>query len=151
MQDLRYGWRQLRKTPAFTLAALASLGLGIGASVTMFSAFRALFLRSVPYRDAHRIVEIEKIASDGYTPADTLADLEFLLRYSRPVQSAAWYGFFENVTLSGVSDPADLWVREVSPELFSLLGAAPLLGRTLAPSDFQTDAPQRVVLAYDTW
>jgi predicted permease len=150
-QDLRYGWRQLRKTPVFTLTAVLSLGLGIGAAVTMFSAFRAVFLRSLPYRNADRIVEIEKIGSHGYTPANTMADLEFLRRYARSLQSAAWYGFFKNETLSGISDPADLWVRDVSPKLFSLLGAPPLLGRAFLPSDFRPGAPQTVVLAYDTW
>jgi putative ABC transport system permease protein len=150
-QDLRYGLRQLRKTPVFTLTAVLSLGLGIGAAVTMFSAFRAVFLRSLPYRDADRIVEIEKLGSHGYTPANTMADLEFLRRYAHSLQSAAWYGFFKNVTLSGISDPADLWVRDVSPKLFPLLGASPLLGRTFIPSDFLPGAPQTVVLAYDTW
>ncbi len=150
-QDLRYGWRQLRKTPVFTLAAVVSLALGIGACVTMFSAFRAVFLRSLPYRNADRVVEIEKIGNNGYTPANTIADFEFLRRYARSFQSAAGYGFFKNVTLSGISEPADLWVRDVSRELFPLLGAKPLLGRTFLPSDFHPDAPQTVVLAYDTW
>ncbi len=151
LQDLRYGWRQLRKTPVFTLTAVVSLGLGIGACVTMFSAFRAVFLRSPPYRNADRIVEIEKIGSHGYTPANTVADLEFLRRYARCFESAAGYGFFKSVTLSGVPEPADLWVRDVSRELFLLLGGTPLFGRTFLPSDFQPGAPQTVVLAYDAW
>ena len=149
-QDLRYGWRQLRKASVFTLTAVVSLGLGIGASVTMFSAFRAVFLRSLPYRDADRIVEIEKTAQHGYTPALTVADLEFLRRYAH-VQSTASFGFFKTVALSRVSEPADLWVRDVSAELFPLLGAKPLLGRTLLPSDFRPNAPLAVVLAYDAW
>ncbi len=151
VQDLRYGWRQLRKTPVFTLTAVVSLGLGIGACLTMFSAFRAVFLRSLPFRNADRVVEVEKIGSHGYTPGNTIADLEFLRRYERSFQSAAGYGFFKNVTLSQVSEPADLWVRDVSRELFPLLGAKPLIGRTFLPSDFQPDAPQTVMLAYDTW
>lgn len=67
------------------------------------------------------------------------------------LESTAWHGFFKSVTLSGVAEPADLWVRDVSPDLFSLLGAKPLLGRTLLPVDFQSGAPQAAVLAYDTW
>lgn len=150
-QDARYGWRQLKASPVFTLAALVSLGLGIGASVTMFSAFRAVFLRALPYRDADRIVGIDKIGNHGDTPANTIADLTFLRRYERSFQSAAGFGFFETATLSGIAEPADLWVRSVSPELFPLLDGKPLLGRTFLPSDFLPGAPQTVVLAYSAW
>jgi putative ABC transport system permease protein len=151
MQDLRFGWRQLRKTRVFTLTAVLSLGLGIGAAVTMFSAFRAVFLRSLPYRNADRIVTIDKLGSHGYTPASTLADLSFLRRYDLSLQSAAWYGFFKNVTLSGISNPADLWVRDVSLKFFSVFGARSILGRTFVPRDFRSGAPETVVLAYDAW
>ncbi len=150
-QDLRYGWRQLRKTPVFTLTAVLSLSLGIGASVTMFSAFRAVFLRSLPYRDADRIVEIGKTAQHGYTPALTVADLQFLRRYAPWFQSMASFGFFKTVTLSGVSEPADWWVRDVSKEFFPLLGSKPMLGRALLASDFRPNAPLATVLAYDAW
>ena len=151
LQDVWYGWRQLRATPVFTLTALVSLGLGIGASVTMFSAFRAVFLRSLPYRNADRIVEVVKTGSHGYTPSNTMADLEVLRRHAQSFESTAGYGFFESATLSGVAEPADLWVRRVSQELFPLLGTKPLLGRTLLPSDFRLDASQAAVLAYNTW
>ncbi len=151
LQDVRYGWRQLRGSPVFTLTALLSLALGIGASVTMFSAFRAVFLRSIPYQDPNRIVEIEKIGHGDYTPAETIADLEFFRRYATSLQSIAGYGYFETATLSGIADPVDLWVRSVSRELFPLLGTRALLGSTFVASDFRTDAAQTVVLAYDTW
>lgn len=150
-QDLRYGWRQLRRTPVFTTAAILSLGLGIGASVTMFSAFRAVFLRSLPYHHASRIVEIQKTAQHGYTPSLTAEDLQFLNRYAHSLQSTAAFGFFDTMTLSGVSEPADWWVRDVSAEFFPLLGARPLLGRTLSRSDFKRSAPLVTVLAYDAW
>jgi putative ABC transport system permease protein len=151
LQDVRYGWRQLKNAPVFTVTALLSLALGIGASVTMFSAFRAVFLRSIPYRNPDRIVEISKMGHDAYTPAETVTDLEFLRRYAKSLQSLARYGFFETATLSGVAEPADLWVRRVSPELFPLLGTRAFLGRTFLASDFRRDASQTVVLAYDTW
>jgi putative ABC transport system permease protein len=127
-QDLRYGWRQLRRAPVFTIAAILSLGLGIGASVTMFSAFRAVFLRSLPYRGASRIVEIQKTAQHGYTPSITAEDLQFLNKYAHSLQATATFGFFKAVTLSRISEPVDWWVREVSAGFFPLLGAQPLLG-----------------------
>ncbi len=151
LQDLRYGWRQLRKSPVFTLTALLSLALGIGASVTMFSAFRAVFLRTVPYRNPDQIVEVEKQGHNGLTPADTISDLDFLRQYAHSLQSFAGFGFFETATLSGIDEPADLWVRSVSQELFPLLGSKALLGRVFVASDFRPDAPAAVVLAYDAW
>ena len=151
LQDLRYSWRQMRKTPIFTLTAVLSLSLGIGASVTMFSAFRAVFLRAPAYRDASRIVEIKKTADHGYTPSNTMADLEFLRRHAQSFESSAGYGFFETATLSGISEPAGLWVRSVSKELFPLLDARPFLGRTFIPADFQPNAPLSVVLSFATW
>lgn len=151
MQSVHYALRQLTKTPAFTLTSVVSLALGIGASVTMFSAFRSVFLRPLPYHQANRIVEIEKIGPNGSTPANTVADLEFFRRYARFFDALAGYGFFETATLSGIADPTDLWVRRVSSELFPLLGTKPLLGRTFVASDFQSGAPRTVVIAFTTW
>jgi hypothetical protein len=113
MRDLVYGWRRLRKSPVFTLTAVASLGLGIGAAVTMFSAFRSVFLRPLPYGKADQIVQIEKHGRRSDVSGTTLADLEFLRRHARSIDSAAWFSGFESVTLSRVSDPVNLWVRGV--------------------------------------
>src|SRR5882724_11707770 len=114
MRDLLYAWRRLRKSPVFTLTAVMSLGLGIGAAVTMFSAFR--------YREADRVVQIEKHGRRGDTGGVTLADLEFLRRNARSFETVAWFSHFEGVALSRTAEPANLWVRSVSRELFPLLG-----------------------------
>ncbi len=151
MRDVIYGGRQLRKSPAFTLTAVMSLGLGIGAAVTMFSAFRSVFLRPLPYGDANRIVQIEKHGRGGDRSAVTLADFEFLQRNARFFETVAWFSPFQTVALSRLAEPANLWVRSVSGELFPLLQSRPLLGRTLAASDFQPNAPPAIVLSYDTW
>jgi len=132
MRDLVYGWRRLRKSPVFTLTAVVSLGLGIGAAATMFSAFRSVFLRPLPYRDADRVVQIEKHDLRGGTTGVTLTDLEFLRRNARSFEAAAWFSYFQVVALSGTGEPANLWVRSVSRELFPLLESKPLLGRTFA-------------------
>ncbi|HEX4165711.1 MAG TPA: ABC transporter permease, partial [Bryobacteraceae bacterium] len=151
LQDLHYGWRQLRKTPVFTLAAVLSLGLGVGAAVTMFSAFRAVFLRPLPYRDAAQVVEIERHSLPGDTSGTTVADLQFLRRYAHSFDATAGFSGFEFVTLQRVAEPANLWVFSVSRELFPLLGSKPLLGRTLAASDFRSNSAPTVVLSYDSW
>ena len=117
----------------------------------MFSAFRSVFLRPLPYRAADRVLAIEKQGRRGNPGGVTLADFEFLRRNARSFEAVAWYGYFEVVALTGLPEPANLWVRSVSRDLFPLLGSKPLLGRTLAASDFEPNAPPAVVLSYDTW
>lgn len=151
MRNLRYGLRQLKQSPVFTLAAVASVALGIGASVTMFSAFRAVFLRTLPYRDAGHIVRMEKHMPSGGSSGTTVADVQLLRQYAHSLQDVAWFSFFESATVTGGSEPANLWVRSVSKNLFPLLGSKPLLGRTLADSDFEPGAVPRIVLSYETW
>jgi putative ABC transport system permease protein len=151
VRNLRYGARQLRQNPVFTLAAVASLALGIGASVTMFSAFRAVFLRSLPYREPGQIALVQKQSSPGGTSGTTVADVQFLRQHAYSLRDVAWFSAFESATVTGGSEPVDLWVRSVSKNLFPLLGSKPLLGRTLASSDFEPGAVPKVVLSYDTW
>jgi hypothetical protein len=145
LRDLLYAWRRLRKTPVFTLTAVVSLGLGIGAAVTMFSAFRSVFLRSLPYREADRIVQVEKNGRRGDTGGVSLADLEFLRRNARSFEMVAWYRGFEVVALTGTGQPANLWVHSVSRDFSHCLGAShcwaghwltPILNPTLRPRLF---------------
>jgi len=150
-RDISYAWRHLQKSPVFTLTAIVSLGLGIGAAVTMFSAFRSVFLRALPYRAADRVLAVEKQGRHGNPGGATLADFEFLRHNAHSFEAVAWYGYFEVVGLTRSPEPANLWVRSVSRDLFPLLGSKPLLGRTLAASDFQPNAPPTVLLSYDTW
>src|SRR5689334_25078159 len=107
-RDLSYAWRHLRKSPVFTLTAIVSLGLGIGAAVTMFSAFRSVFLRSLPYRAADRVIAIEKQGRRGDPGGVTLADFEFLRRYARSSEAVAWYIHFVIGVLTRLAEPANL-------------------------------------------
>lgn len=93
MRDLLYAQRRLRKSPAFTITAVVSLGLGIGAAVTMFSLFRSVFLRALPYREADRVVQIEKHGRGGDPGGVTLADFEFLRRNARSFETVAWFSY----------------------------------------------------------
>ena len=150
-QDLTYGIRQLKQTPAFTAVAILSLALGIGAAVTMFSAFRVVFLRSLPFRDPEQVVEIGKIGAHDRGIGTTLTDFRFLQKYARSFSQLAWSGYFESETLSGGIDPVNLFVRHVSRGLFPLLGSRPLMGRTLMPSDFASDSPPVALISYRAW
>ena len=131
--------------------AIVSLALGIGTAVTMFSAFRAVFLRALPFRDPEQVVELSKIGAHERGIGTTVADFAFLKKYARSFSRLAWSGYFETATLSGGIDPVNLFVRHVSGGLFPLLGSRPLLGRTLGPSDFASSSPGVALISYRAW
>src|SRR5947209_18976637 len=81
LNEIRFSLRLLRKSPSFLLTAVLSLALGIGATTTVFSAFRAVFLKPLPYAEPDRLVEISKPAPGGRTIGTTQADVEFLRQF----------------------------------------------------------------------
>jgi len=149
-QDLRIGARRLLRAPAFTVASVATLGLGIGAVVIMVTLVDAILLRPLPYTESDRLVALflhEKGSDARRSPTS-------------PVNFHAWRS--ESATLSlmtaaypwspsltGRDRPDELRGLKASPSLFQLLGAQPLLGRTFQERD---DPNGRVVvLGYDLW
>lgn len=151
LSDIRFSLRLLRKSPSFFLTAVVSLALGIGATTTVFSAFRAVFLRPLPYAEPDRLVELTKPGPDGRTVYPTAADLGFLREFSHSFESLGSYGFFRAVTLSGGAQPANGTARIVEPDLFPTLQARPLLGRVFNAADFEEAGPRGVLLSYRLW
>lgn len=151
LRDVRYALRILAKTPGFLAAAILSVALGIGASTTMFSAFRAVFLKPLPYRDADRLVEVSKTGGDHRDRQVTVADVRFFREHARSFQSLGTYGGFNMMILTGVSEPANLIVRFVSGETFPTLASPALLGRTLVARDFLRPNSPVAVLSFATW
>jgi len=149
--DIRFSLRLLRKSPSFLATAVLSLALGIGATTTVFSAFRAVFLRPLPYAEPDRLVEITKPTSEGHTVYPTLADLGFFREFSRSFESFASYGFFRAITVSGGIEPANGRARVVERDLFPVLGARAMLGRVFEPGDFEDGNPRAVLLSYKFW
>src|SRR5262245_23862995 len=140
LRDLRFGLRQLRAAPSFTATALLSLALGVGAAVTMFSAFRSVFLADLPYRDADQLVDLTKTGPHDRNIGSRVADLEFFRQNATSISRLASYGAFETRTLTGAGEPVNLVVRLVGGELFPLLDSVPLLGRTIGAEDVRESA-----------
>jgi predicted permease len=158
-QDLRYGLRQLRRTPGFALVAILTLALGIGANTAIFSVMNAVLLRTLPVRDADRLVLLhytvqpERSGQTGYDDASLPYEAFTALRSDHRIFS----DLMAFVPLSGSKLPLrfgnDLQegqADEVSGNFFSGLGVAPVLGRTLT-SDDEVQHTQAAVLSYRYW
>jgi putative ABC transport system permease protein len=151
VQDLRYALRQLRKSPGFTAVAVITLALGIGANTAIFSVVDAVVLRPLGFTDPDQLVLVkELIPKASPDPIPVSAPDVIQLQHSRDIFRgvAAFVGVgFE---LSGRTKPERVIGERVNANLFSLLGIAPLLGRTFTTEE---DQPGRRVamLSYALW
>ncbi len=151
--EWRIAGRRLRRSPGFCAAAVAMLALAIGADTAVFSVVEAVLLRPLPYRDPGRLVALwEDHSRSGGNPRLTVAGATFedyrrQSRTLRQLSSLLSHGF----DLLDAGGPAVLYGSEVSADFFPLLGAAPLLGRVLAPADMLPAAPPAVVLSHGLW
>src|SRR5262245_8928777 len=150
IQDLRYGARTLVKTPSFTLIAVLTLALGIGADTAIFSVVNAVLLRSLPYHDPDRLVLLsyyrERLLSDFAAGAEFL---EWRAQAKAFEQLAACR--FDTVDLTGNVEPERLEVGYASADLFATLGVAPALGRAFTPEEDKPGDTQAVVLSDGFW
>jgi putative ABC transport system permease protein len=141
IQDLRYGMRMLLKSPAFTLAAILSLAIGIGANTAIFSVINAVLWRSLPYPHSERLVSIEWNAG---------LDVASLREASRVFDGlAAWVD--RDFTLTGRGPAVRLWGPCVTTDFLSLLGVTPQAGRAFAAEEFQPEHEQVVIISDRLW
>jgi putative ABC transport system permease protein len=149
-QDLRFGARMLLKQPGFTLIAVLTLMLGVGANTAIFSVVYHVVLKPLPFDEPERLVWVwgEQAARKQapHTPAD-------FLDYQRRNQSFAQMAAFRNMSfaLGSAGQPERVDGRIVSANYFALLGVAPRLGRSFAPEDGQAGAARLVLLSHSYW
>src|SRR5262245_48878815 len=151
-QDLRYGARMLLKNPGFTLIAVITLALGIGANTAIFSVTSAILLRPFDFHDLDRLVWVYETAPrqgnflSGMSPAD-FADL------SRQQKVFAGLAAFRlsNSNLTGGGEPERVRNSEVTAGFFRLLGFEATLGRAFLPEEEQAGRGQVAVLGYGLW
>ncbi len=155
LQDLRYAVRTLRRDPGFTLFAVLIIGLGIGASATVFSVANALLLRPLPFRDAGPLVWIANSGDDSVQeymvqPAHYL-DLQ--AQNQSFAELAAYNNFFRNgdAKLTGDGDPERLTRVAVSGNFFPLLGVQPIHGRSFTADEGRPNGPPVVLLSHAFW
>jgi len=154
LQDIRHSLRMLIKSPGFTAVALATLTLGIGATTAVFGVVNAALLRPLPYPDADRLVRVREerpLLRGREVPAFmTSATLEAWRENPQTIDQIAGYSDRTFTSLDG-SEPVRVRGATVSPALFPLLRATPLLGRVFN-ADEETPAAQPVaMLSYARW
>jgi putative ABC transport system permease protein len=153
LSDLRYTARELRKRPGFTLTAVLSLALGIGATSAVFSVIYAVLIDPFPYPGSDRIMEVrlvDKAGKDRYTGfSGPQIDL---LRETKSLESVTGMDWW-NLTTTDGDLPEDVQSFHLSPESPNHWGIPAMKGRWLIPSDAPTgQEPQRVVvLSYQFW
>jgi putative ABC transport system permease protein len=152
LQDARYGLRQLRRHPGFTVVAVLTLALGIGANTAIFSVVDAVLLRPLPFADPNQLVTVlEANPKQGIAAAAFAYPTFTELRKEASVFSEVAGTNAHDLTLTGAGEPTIVHTIVVTPEIFSLLGAKPLAGRTFFPQDGLRGAAPVVMLSENLW
>jgi len=149
--DLRYALRLLRKTPVFTIAALGTLALGIGANTTIFSLVQTMLLRPLPYQNPDQVVMVWEDRTAAGFPRSVPApgnyqDWRAMNRSFTDMAATAFA--FANVT--GDGSPEIVLGRRVTANFFSVLGVQPVIGRAFTESDDSSGA-RVVVISHALW
>lgn len=150
--DVRYALRLLRKSPGFTLAAILTLALGIGANAAIFSVANAFLRKPIWFPEIDRLAMVinnrpgEALGRNSVTPADYLA-------WKAQSQSFEKIGAYEfsDVNLTGSGDPLKLSGANVTANFFDILQMPPQLGRAFLPEEEQPGRDQEVILGHGLW
>ncbi len=150
MQDLSYGARMLWKNPGFTLIAVFTLALGIGANTAIFGVVNAVLLRPLPFKESERLVMAWNSGAEAAGGDRTPLAVADLLDWRAQSRSFAEIGAFQNIMFNYTSGetPERVQAVGVTANFFSILGILPSLGRTFSPDEERPGA-QRVALISD--
>src|ERR1700735_5167873 len=149
LQDLRYGARLLRKSPGFTIVAVLTLALGIGANTAIFSVVNGVLLRPLPFRDPSRLVLIAErspfsVISTSYQNYQDWRDQSHSFESMEATRASS-------ITLTGAGEPERLNVRMATAGLFPMLGINAQLGRTFLPEEDRAGGAPVALLSYGLW
>ncbi len=150
-QDLRYGARMLLKKPGFTLIAIITLALGIGANTAIFTVVDAALLRGLPYKAPESLYHLwESTPQKEYSKRE-FSYPDFLdYRQNQVFEEIAAYGGGGGI-LTGRGEPALVFTPAASANFFSMLGVEPIIGRTFLPGEDKPGAERVAVLTYGLW
>lgn len=155
LQDLRFSFRSMRRTPLVTSVAVLSLALGIGANVSIFTVFDALLLRDLPVRNPRELVILSWLAKQtpnraGNAQAFSFPMFEQFRRHS-PAGVIGFSGFIDEIRLIAMGNADFVRGQAVSGNYHAVLGVVPAIGRLLADGDDRESAAPVCVLGYRFW
>jgi len=150
IQDMRYGARQLMRQPGFTLVAVLTLALGIGANTAIFSVVHAVLLRPLPYFQPERLVVLSETTRDGDEMGVAYPNFEDWRQRARSFSAMASYRD-QSFNLTGIEPPLHLQGRMVNANFFGLLGVRPERGRLFTEQDDHLGAERTVLFSHGLW
>jgi putative ABC transport system permease protein len=151
-RDIRYAFRQLRKSPGFTLIAVLTLALGIGANSAIFSVVDTVLLQPLPFQNPGQLVMLwgNSSAAPNDRQTDSFPDFADYKDQSRSFAALAAFTSAGTV-LNGVGDAQELSGVATTAELFDVLGVPPMLGRGFTAEEAKIGAPPVVLFTYELW
>ena len=153
--DFRYGLRMMMKSKLFSIIAVLTLGIGIGANSAIFSVVYGVLLRPLPFKNPERLMYIWHTPPQTSFPGVKTFSVSPANYFDWKDQSHSFEQMavsgFKGLNLTGIGEPQALRGQAVSPEYFSVLGVAPMLGRSFAPDEDQSGRDHVVILSYGLW
>jgi putative ABC transport system permease protein len=150
LYDLRYALRQLRNTPGMALLAIFTLALGVGANTAIFTVIDSVLLRPLPYAHSDRLVFIGPGGNKPSFGSTSWLNYKDVQTQSKLMESVA--GYAEDVSVLQSSDASvSVLAPRVTPDLFTMLGARPLMGRTFSDAEGRSGGPAVVLLSEGLW
>ena len=151
LQDLRYAFRTLRKSPAFTAIAVICLALGIATNTTLFSVFDAILLKPFPFTDAERLASLSERnpKTGGRNTISYLNYLDWRAQSTKLADIGAYTG--RSVAITEGDEPERLSGQVISGNLFPMLGVTPQLGRLFRPDEDAAGAPGVALISDGLW
>ncbi len=149
-QDIRYGFRLLNRSPLFALAAILTLGIGIGANTAIFTVVHTVMLRPLPYPNSERLAIIwSGLGNEHRAPASEY-ELSQLRQRSRLFDQIGGI-WVRNSNVPGEGEPEQLKLGVVTENFLPLLCSKPALGRMFTADDAKESAPQTLIISYGLW
>jgi putative ABC transport system permease protein len=148
--DLRYGVRMLLKNPVFAIVAVLTLAIGIGANTAIFSVVNTVLLGDLPYKDADRLAIVWEVRpADNRNVANPANYMDWKEQNNVFTDLAAIAD--SRAVLVGGGEPEEVSLQLATPNLFSILGTEPIMGRTFLPDDGQPNQPRTAVISHGFW
>jgi predicted permease len=153
MHNLRYAARALRGNPGFTIVAVLTLALGIGANTAIFSVVHSALLRPLPYFEPDRLMALGESREQLANIRMSQVSYPDYLDWGKQVKSFSAVAVYSGdaFTLRIAEEPKNMFATQVSANFLSTLGVKPFLGRDFVDNDVQTDGPHAALLSYQFW